>query len=294
MTQPQPANPQAAQARAKIEAMKRQFEQKRAITDALSKISHKIGVYSGKGGVGKTTVAVNLAVTLASEGHRVGILDVDIDCPNVVRAMKVAQRPLATEDRKMVPPERFGVKVMSMGFFQENEEEAIIWRGPMVHNAINQLLQSTEWDELDYLIVDLPPGTSDSPLTVMQTLDLDGFVVVTTPQELAKIDAKRSINMIRKLKLNVLGVVENLSGDVFGSDAGEELAREMDLKFLGRINLRGDYRDTSRPTVLRQQESARRVRFHRAGGEGIPGSHGRRGRIAADPIPRRREMSGDD
>ena len=256
MTQPQPANPQAAQARAKIEAMKRQFEQKRAITDALSRISHKIGVYSGKGGVGKTTVAVNLAVTLASEGHRVGILDVDIDCPNVVRAMKVAQRPLATEDRKMVPPERFGVKVMSMGFFQENEEEAIIWRGPMVHNAINQLLQSTDWDELDYLIVDLPPGTSDSPLTVMQTLDLDGFVVVTTPQELAKIDAKRSINMIRKLKLNVLGVVENLSGDVFGSGAGEELAREMDLTFLGRIDLRGDYRDTSRPTVL----SSKKVR----------------------------------
>ena len=256
MTQPQPANPQAAQARAKIEAMKRQFEQKRAITDALARITHKIGVYSGKGGVGKTTVAVNLAVTLASEGHRVGILDVDIDCPNVVRAMKVAQRPLATEDRKMVPPERFGVKVMSMGFFQENEEEAIIWRGPMVHNAINQLLQSTDWDELDYLIVDLPPGTSDSPLTVMQTLDLDGFVVVTTPQELAKIDAKRSINMIRKLKLNVLGVVENLSGDVFGSGAGEELAREMDLTFLGRIDLRGDYRDTSRPTVL----SSKKVR----------------------------------
>ena len=256
MTQPQPANPQAAQARAKIEAMKRQFEQKRAITDALARITHKIGVYSGKGGVGKTTVAVNLAVTLAREGHRVGILDVDIDCPNVVRAMKVAQRPLATEDRKMVPPERFGVKVMSMGFFQENEEEAIIWRGPMVHNAINQLLQSTDWDELDYLIVDLPPGTSDSPLTVMQTLDLDGFVVVTTPQELAKIDAKRSINMIRKLKLNVLGVVENLSGDVFGSGAGEELAREMDLTFLGRIDLRGDYRDTSRPTVL----SSKKVR----------------------------------
>ena len=256
MTQPQPANPQAAQARAKIEAMKRQFEQKRAITDALARITHKIGVYSGKGGVGKTTVAVNLAVTLAREGHRVGILDVDIDCPNVVRAMKVAQRPLATEDRKMVPPERFGVKVMSMGFFQENEEEAIIWRGPMVHNAINQLLQSTDWDELDYLIVDLPPGTSDSPLTVMQSLDLDGFVVVTTPQELAKIDAKRSINMIRKLKLNVLGVVENLSGDVFGSGAGEELAREMDLEFLGRIDLRGDYRDTSKPTVL----SSKKVR----------------------------------
>lgn len=250
MTQPQPVNPQAAQARAKIEAMKRQFEQKRTITDALSRITHKVGVYSGKGGVGKTTVAVNLAVALAQEGARVGILDVDIDCPNVVRAMKVSERPMAGENHKLIPSEQFGVKVMSMGFFQENEEEAIIWRGPMVHNAINQLVQSTEWGDLDYLIVDLPPGTSDSPLTVMQTLDLDGFVIVTTPQELAKIDAKRSINMIRKLKLNVLGVVENLSGDVFGSGAGEDLAKEMDLKFLGRLELRGDYRDTSRPTVL--------------------------------------------
>ena len=159
MTQPQPVNPQAAQARAKIEAMKRQFEQKRNITSALSRITHKVGVYSGKGGVGKTTVAVNLAVTLAQEGARVGILDVDIDCPNVVRAMKVSERPMAGEDNKLIPSEQFGVKVMSMGFFQENEEEAIIWRGPMVHNAINQLVQSTEWGDLDYLIVDLPPGT---------------------------------------------------------------------------------------------------------------------------------------
>jgi ATP-binding protein involved in chromosome partitioning len=139
---------------------------------------------------------------------------------------------------------------MSMGFFQENEEEAIIWRGPMVHNAINQLLQSTEWGDLDYLVIDLPPGTSDAPLTVMQVLDVDGFIVVTTPQELAKIDAKRSINMIRKLQVKVLGVVENLSGDIFGSGAGEELAQEMDLRFLGRLEMRPEYRDTSRPTVL--------------------------------------------
>jgi ATP-binding protein involved in chromosome partitioning len=244
-------NPQqAAQARARIEGMKRQFEQKRQVTDSLSNIRQKIGVYSGKGGVGKTTVAVNIACTLAHEGATVGILDVDIDCPNVVKAMKISEHPLVGEDKRMLPAERFGVKVMSMGFFQQNEDEAIIWRGPMVHNAINQLLQSTEWGELDYLIIDLPPGTSDAPLTVMQVLDLDGFVVVTTPQELAKIDAKRSINMIRKLNVKVLGVVENLSGEIFGSGAGKELASEMGLKFLGNLELRADYRDTSKPTVL--------------------------------------------
>ena len=250
MTQPQPLHPQAGQARAKIEQMKRSFEQKRAISDSLSSVKHTIGVYSGKGGVGKTTVAVNLAVTLAQEGAKVGILDVDIDCPNVVRAMKVAEPPVVNEDKKMLPPERFGVRVMSMGFFQKNEEEAIIWRGPMVHNAINQLLQTTEWGDLDYLVIDLPPGTSDSPLTVMQTLTLDGFIVVTTPQELARIDAVRSINMIKTLNVTVLGVVENFSGDIFGSGAGEQMAGEQGLPFLGRLELRADYRDTSRPTVL--------------------------------------------
>ena len=255
--------PQAAQARARIEAMKRQFDQRRAIANALSQIKYKVGVYSGKGGVGKTTIAVNLAVTLAQQGAAVGLLDVDIDCPNVVRAMKIYDPPEVGEDKRMIPSERFNVKVMSMGFFQQKEEEAIIWRGPMVHNAINQFLQSTDWGELDYLIIDLPPGTSDAPLTVMQTLDMDGFIVVTTPQELAKIDAMRSINMIRTLKVNVLGVVENFSGKIFGSGAGEELARG------DGPALPGPHRAPSRlPRHLQtdrvvQQGRAARVRAHR-------------------------------
>ena len=249
MTQPNPA-----QARARIEGMKRQFEQKRQIEESLSGIKNKIGVYSGKGGVGKTTIAVNLAATLANDGAAVGILDVDIDCPNVVRAMKISEHPTVGEEQKMIPPERFGVKVMSMSFFQENEDEAIIWRGPMIHNAINQMLQTTEWGELDYLVVDMPPGTSDAPLTVMQVLTMDGFVVVTTPQELAKIDAKRSINMIRKLKVNVLGVVENMSGGIFGQGAGKEISKELDLEYLGEINVRPDYQDTSRPASLLNNE----------------------------------------
>jgi len=250
MTQ-KPDNPaQNAQARAKIESMKRQFEQRRAISSALSSVKNKIGVYSGKGGVGKTTVSVNLAVTLAESGKSVGILDVDIDCPNVVRAMKIFEPPEMAEDKRLVPPSRFGVSVMSMGFFQQKEDEAIIWRGPMVHNAINQLLQSTVWGELDFLIVDLPPGTSDGPLTVMQTLDLDGFVIVTAPQELAMIDAKRSINMIKTLKVDVLGVVENFSGEIFGTGAGQDICNELELPFLGKLGLSPDYRDESKPTVL--------------------------------------------
>jgi ATP-binding protein involved in chromosome partitioning len=139
---------------------------------------------------------------------------------------------------------------MSMGFFQQKEDEAIIWRGPMIHNAIQQLLQATDWGDLDYLIIDLPPGTSDAPLTVMQSLDIDGFIVVTTSQELAKMDAKRSINMIKTMHVSILGVVENFSGEIFGSGVGEELAQEMGLRFLGRIELSPEYRDTSQPAVL--------------------------------------------
>jgi ATP-binding protein involved in chromosome partitioning len=237
------------QENARLEQIKRSWQQKRQITERLSTIKTKIGVYSGKGGVGKTTVAVNLAVTLAQEGKRVGLLDVDIDCPNVTKVLGIEEKPNYVNGQ-IHPPEKWGVRVVSMAFFQENEEEAIIWRGPMIHNAINQFLQATEWGELDYLVVDLPPGTSDSPLTVMQTLPMDGFLVVSTPQLLANVDAKRCINMIRKLNLNVLGVVENYTGEIFGEGAGKDLAREVDAPFLGTLALRASYRDTSKPTAL--------------------------------------------
>ena len=249
MTEERKERVQSPQDRARLEALKRSWQQKREITDRLSHIKTKIGVYSGKGGVGKTTVAVNLAVALAQKGYRVGLMDADIDCPNATKVI-AATEPPAHEEGKFIPPEAFGVKVMSMAFFQQNEEEAIIWRGPMVHNAISQFLEITDWGELDFLVVDLPPGTSDAPLTVMQTLSLDGFIVVTTPQALAKLDAKRSVNMIRKMNVNILGVVENMSGDMFGSGAGEELAKETGTPFLGRLELRREYRDVTRPTVL--------------------------------------------
>ena len=241
------------QDKAKLDAVKRQWEQKRQVTQRLDRIKTKVGVYSGKGGVGKTTIAVNLAAALSHEGKRVGLLDVDIDCPNVTKAMGISDKPIY-RDGEITPSESFGIKVVSMAFFQENEEEAIIWRGPMIHNAINQFLQITDWGDLDYLVVDLPPGTSDAPLTVMQTLPLDGFVVVTTPQQLASLDAKRCINMIRKMKVNVLGVVENYTGEIFGSGVGEKLAADMDLPFLGSIALRADYRDNSQPTVFSNPE----------------------------------------
>jgi ATP-binding protein involved in chromosome partitioning len=237
------------QEQARLDAIKRQWQQKRRVTDHMGRIRHKLAVYSGKGGVGKTTVAVNIAVTLASQGARVGILDADIDCPNVVRAMQVEGQPTHSEEG-FVPAEQWGVKVLSMGFFQQNPDDAIIFRGPMIHNAITQFLEGTDWGDMDYLVTDLPPGTSDAALTIMQTMPLDGFVVVTAPQELARLDARRSLNMIRKMNVPVLGVVENFSGEIFGTGAGEELAREAGVPFLGAIELRADYRDPSKPTVL--------------------------------------------
>ena len=241
------------QRQARLAQIKRQWEQRRAVSKTLSKIKVKLGVYSAKGGGGKTTVAVNLATHLARSGYSVGLLDADIDTPNA--AMVIGGNPHPEVDGgRITPAEAFGVKIVSLSFFQQDPEEAIIWRGPMIHNAINQFLQMTDWGDLDFLVVDMPPGTSDAPLTVMQVLSMDGFVVVTTPQSLAALDAKRSINMIKKLNVNVLGIVENLTGEIFGTGAGQELAESLDLELLGKLSLRSDYKDSSSPTVLASAE----------------------------------------
>ena len=253
MTEERQQRVMTPQEQARLDSIKRSWQQRRQIGDKLGQIKKKIGVYSGKGGVGKTTVAVNIATALAQQGFAIGLLDVDIDCPNAHKVIG-AQSPPSYIKGEFTPALAWGVKIMSMGYLQENEEEAIIMRGPMIHNVINQFLQSTNWGELDYLIVDLPPGTSDAPLTVMQTLQMDGFVTVTTPHELAKLDAKRSINMVKKLNIAVLGVVENMSGDIFGKGAGEDLARELGVEFLGRFELRSDYRKSDRPTVLESKK----------------------------------------
>ncbi len=237
------------QRQARLAQIKNQWAQRRQIGRSLGQIKTKVGVYSGKGGVGKTTVAVNLAAHLVKAGYSVGLLDADIDCPNATKVLGITTGPVV-ENGRITPAEKDGVKIVSMAFFQEKEDEAIIWRGPMIHNALNQFLQMTDWGDLDFLVVDMPPGTSDAPLTVMQVLTMDGFVVVTTPQPLAGMDAKRSINMIKKLNVEVLGIVENFTGEIFGSGAGQELADDLSLPFLGTIELRSDYKDQSMPTVL--------------------------------------------
>lgn len=255
MTQPQPHqghSPGPAggpQQQARLEAMKRAWQQKKRIGQHLARIKNKIAVYSGKGGVGKSTVAVSLAVLLAARGHKVGLLDADIDCPNVLKILKVDSRPTMA-DGQITPAEMHGVKVVSMASFQQREDEAIIFRGPMIHNALTQFVELTDWGDLDFLFIDMPPGTSDAALTVMQTLHLEGFIIVTTPQELAVLDATRSINMVRKLNVPVLGVVENMAGDVFGRGGGDELARKIGVPFLGAIELRASFREPPKPAAL--------------------------------------------
>jgi len=192
-----------------------------------------VAVGSGKGGVGKSTVAANLAVGLAQSGAAVGLLDADIYGPNIPTLMGVEQLP-PPQKEKIVPARAHGVLVMSMGFLV-SETEALVWRGPMIHGALQQLFTEVVWGELDYLIVDLPPGTGDAQLSVAQLVPLTGGIVVTTPQLLAVSDARRGVTAFKKLGVPVLGIVENMAGEVFGEGGGEKAAEEMQVPFLGRI-----------------------------------------------------------
>jgi ATP-binding protein involved in chromosome partitioning len=194
-----------------------------------------VAVGSGKGGVGKSTVSVNLAVGLAMEGARVGLLDADIYGPNIPTLMGVEDLPAPSGER-LVPAEAHGVKLMSMGFLI-GKEEALVWRGPMIHGALRQLLTEVDWGELDYLVIDLPPGTGDAQLSIAQLVPLTGGLVVTTPQLLSVSDARRGITAFQKLGVPVLGIVENMSGDVFGRGGGERAAIEMKVPYLGTIPL---------------------------------------------------------
>ena len=200
-------------------------------------IKNIVAVASGKGGVGKSTVAVNLAVALAQQGARVGILDADIYGPNIPTMMGLTADHLPDpENGKLVPPLAYGVEVMSMGFLIP-KGQAVIWRGPMLHGAIRQLFTDVAWGSLDYLIVDMPPGTGDATLTLAQSVPVTGGVIVSTPQDVALEDAEKGLVAFQKLEVPILGIIENMAGDIFGEGGGERAAQRLHVPFLGRVYL---------------------------------------------------------
>jgi ATP-binding protein involved in chromosome partitioning len=240
--------------------------------EVLPGVENIIAVASGKGGVGKSTVAVNLAAGLADMGARVGLFDADIYGPNVPRMVDADEVPSATEDERIIPPEQFGMKLMSMDFLL-GEDDPVIFRGPMVHNVLTQLWEDVLWGRLDYMIVDLPPGTGDTQLSLLQSVPVSGAVIVTTPQEVALDDARKGLKMFGRHDTPVLGIVENMAGFVcpdcgnehaiFGEGGGERFAAEVDMPFLGSIPLDPAVReggDDGRPMVYGEGETAEALR----------------------------------
>jgi ATP-binding protein involved in chromosome partitioning len=234
----------------------------------LPQVRNIIAVASGKGGVGKSTTAANLALALAAEGARVGLLDADIYGPSQPMMMGIEGRPETEDGQSMEPLENYGVQVMSIGFLV-NADDAMIWRGPMATQALEQLLRQTNWKDLDYLIVDMPPGTGDIQLTLSQRVPLTGSVIVTTPQDIALLDARKGIRMFEKVGVPILGLVENMAVHVctqcghaehiFGQDGGRRMAEELGVDYLGGLPLDLNIRvhaDGGRPTVVADPNSA--------------------------------------
>ncbi|MGD2096936.1 MAG: Mrp/NBP35 family ATP-binding protein [Desulfobacterales bacterium] len=226
---------------------KKMEEQKdAAVKTALQKIKHKIIVMSGKGGVGKTSTAVNLSLALADAGHKVGVMDVDLHGPDVPRMLGLDGMPELMSNKKLSPIKYSeNLSAMSIESFIPSKDDAIIWRGPMKYSAIRQFIGDVEWGELDFLVIDSPPGTGDEPLTVAQIVSDARAVIVTTPQEIALADVRKSINFCKTVKMEIFGLVENMSGlncphcgemiDLFGSGGGERTARQTGIRFLGKI-----------------------------------------------------------
>jgi ATP-binding protein involved in chromosome partitioning len=220
-----------------------------------------VAVGAGKGGVGKSTTAVNLSVALAAKGARVGLMDADVYGPNLPQMLGVSDQPEVSEDKKMVPPEAHGIKLISMGMLVP-PDQPIIWRGPMLHGAVQQFMRDVAWGELDYLVVDLPPGTGDVALSMAQSVPMAGAVVVTTPQGVSVSDVRKAVAMFRQLNIPVLGVIENMSyfvcghcqerTDIFGSGGGRKMAEDLQIPFLGEVPIDTRVRsggDEGRPIV---------------------------------------------
>lgn len=212
----------------------------------LPNVKYKIAIASGKGGVGKSTVATNLAISLAQMGSNVGLMDADAYGPSIPTMMGIQEKPKTSPERKLIPLMRHNISLMSIGFMVP-EEQAMIWRGPMLHSAIRQFLSDVEWGELDYLIIDLPPGTGDVALSLTQALPLTGAVIVTTPQDVALADVRRGVAMFERLGVPILGVIENMSyfqcpkcnekTEIFRSDGGKKTSERLGVSFLGDIPL---------------------------------------------------------
>ena len=228
----------------------------------LAQVKNIIAVASGKGGVGKSTTAANLALALAAEGASVGVLDADIYGPSQPMMMGINRRPESDDGKTMEPLENYGVQVMSIGFLVD-QDEAMIWRGPMATQALEQLLRQTNWKDLDYLIIDMPPGTGDIQLTLSQRVPMTGAVIVTTPQDIALLDAKKGIKMFEKVGVPILGIVENMAVHVcsncgqvehiFGADGGKKMAADYGMDYLGALPLDMSIRlqaDSGQPTVV--------------------------------------------